>query len=80
MVTYEHHWAVVVVKWSASLLSTLTFRVRIPLKITVFSVKFVFERNENKPKEAGVGPFLKNLWATFGYFLLHHLVTLRVPL
>ena len=23
-----------------------------------FSVKFVFEKNENKQKEAGVGPFL----------------------
>ena len=27
---------------------------------TVFSVKFVFEKNENKQKEAGVGPFFKN--------------------
>ena len=24
-----------------------------------FSVKFVFEKNENKQKEAGVGPFFK---------------------
>ena len=24
-----------------------------------FSVKFVFEKNENKQNEAGVGPFLK---------------------
>ena len=40
--------------------STSTIRVRIPLTPTVFSVKFVFEKNENKQKEAGVGPFLKN--------------------
>ena len=32
-------------------------RVRIRVTLTVFSVKFVFEKNENKPKEAGVGPF-----------------------
>ena len=51
------HWDVVGVKWSACLPSTPTIRVRIPLKPTVFSVKFVFEKNENKQKEAGVGPF-----------------------
>ena len=28
---------------------------------TVFSVNFVFEKNENKQKEAVVGPFLKKL-------------------
>ena len=39
--------------------STLTIRVRIPLKPTVFSVKFVLEKNENKQKVAGVGPFKK---------------------
>ena len=27
-----------------------TIRVRIPLKPTVYSVKFVFEKNENKPE------------------------------
>ena len=48
----------VVVKWSTFSPSTLTIRVRIPLKPTVFSVKFVFEKKENKQKEAGVGPFL----------------------
>ena len=41
------------------LTSTPTIRVRIPLTSTVFSAKFVFEKNENKQKEAGVGPFLK---------------------
>jgi len=30
-------------------------QVQIPLKRTIFSVKFVFEKNENKQKEAGVG-------------------------
>ena len=48
----------VVVKWSVSLPSTPTIRIQIPLKTTVFSVKFVFEKNENKQKEAGLGPFL----------------------
>ena len=47
------------VKWSADLSSTPTIRVRIPLTPSSFSVKFVFEKNENKQKEAGVGPFLK---------------------
>ena len=27
-----------------------------------FSVKFVFEKNENKQNEAGVGPFKKYYW------------------
>ena len=35
-------------------------RVRILLKPEVFSVKFEFEKNENKQKEARVGPFLKH--------------------
>ena len=30
------------------------------LKTTDFPVKFVFEKNENKHKEAGVEPYLKN--------------------
>ena len=30
----------------------------IPAEAYSFSVKFVFEKNENKQKEAGVGPFL----------------------
>ena len=50
--------AVVVVKWSACSFSTKTIRVRIPLKPTVFSVKFVFEMNEDLLKEAAVGHFL----------------------
>ena len=53
-------WYRAVVKWSACSPSTPTIRVRIPLKHTVFSVKFVFEKSENKQKEAGVGPFLKH--------------------
>ena len=46
----------VVVKWLASLPSTLTIRVQIPLKPTVFSTKFVFEKNENKQKEPRIEP------------------------
>ena len=52
--------AVVVVKWSACLSSTLTVRVQIPVKSTVFSVKFVFEKNKNKQKRGRGRPiFLK---------------------
>ena len=47
-----------VVKWSACSPSTPTIRVLIPAEAYSFSVKFVFEKNENKQKEAGVGPFL----------------------
>ena len=45
-------WGSVVVKWSACSPSTPTIRVRIQLTPTVFSVKFVFEKNKNKQKEA----------------------------
>ena len=31
-----------------------------PAEVYSFSVKFVLEKNKNKQKEAGVGPFLKN--------------------
>ena len=52
-----------VVKWPSSTPSTPTIRVRILLKPTIFSAQFVFEKNENKQKEAGVGPFfLKKEW------------------
>ena len=54
-------WAVVVVKWSACSPSIPTIRVRFLQKPTVFYVKFVFEKNENKHKEAGVGPFTKKV-------------------
>ena len=43
-------WAVAVVKWSACSTSTPTIRVRILLTSKVLSVKFVFEKNENKQK------------------------------
>ena len=46
------HRTVVVVKGSACLPSTPMIQVRILLTPTVYSVKFVFERNE-----AWVGPF-----------------------
>ena len=49
-------WAVVVVKWSACLPSTSTIDVQIPLKLTIFSIKFVFEKSANKQKEAENGP------------------------
>ena len=46
---------------SARLLS-LTIRVWIPLKLKDFFCKFVFEKNENKQKEAVVGPFFEKNW------------------
>ena len=52
--------AVVVIKLSACSRSTLTIRVRIPLKSTIF-LKIVFQNNENKQKEAEVGPFKKEI-------------------
>ena len=48
---------VVVVVWLACSPSTPTIRVRIPLTSTVFSVKIVFEYNENKQKRVRVDPF-----------------------
>ena len=51
--------AMVVVKWSTCLPSTMTNWVRIPIKPTVFSVKFVFEKNKNKLKEARLVNFFK---------------------
>ena len=54
------YWAVVVVKWSACSPSTPTIRVRICWGLQFFC-KIVIEKNENKQKEAGVGPFLKIL-------------------
>ena len=50
-------WVVVMVKWSAWLPYTPTIRVRILLKPTVFSVKFVLEKSKNKLKDAEVGQF-----------------------
>ena len=40
-------------------------RVLIPLKPTVFSVKFVFGETKNKQREAGVAPFKKGLNLSF---------------
>ena len=39
--------------------NTLTIRVRIPLKPTVYFCMIVFEKNENKQKMAWVGPLFK---------------------
>ena len=50
--------AVVVVKWSTFSPFIPTILVRIPLESTVLSSK-LFEKNENKQKEAGDSP-LKN--------------------
>ena len=44
-----------VVKWSASNDPSSN-----PADIYSFSVKFVFEKNENKQNEAGVGPLKKS--------------------
>ena len=43
-----------VVNWSACLPSAPTIRARILLTPKVFSVKFVFEKNENKQKKRPV--------------------------
>ena len=51
--------AVVVVKWLAYSPSTPTIRVRIPLTPTVFTVKFVCEKTENKTKIGRGRPILK---------------------
>ena len=48
------------INWSAGLPSHPTIRVRIPLKLTVLFCK-LFVKNGNKQKEAGDGPFLKQL-------------------
>ena len=48
-----------VVKWSAYSLAAPTIRVRIVLTSTVFFVKFVFEKNENKQKGPGLAHFFK---------------------
>ena len=53
-------WAVVVVSGHRARTPTLAIWVQIPLKPTVFSVKFVIEKNKNKHKEAGVGLFQKS--------------------
>ena len=76
---YNGHWDVVVVKWSACSPSTLTIRVQIPLKHTVFSAQFVVKRTKINKKEAGVGPFLEKIFLMgqprplFLLFLFTHL-------
>ena len=66
-------WAIVVVKWSAYSPSTLTIRVRIQLKPTVFSVKLCLIRTNINKKEAGVGRFLNKDkqagWSSCGLWL-----------
>ena len=55
-----------VVKWSAFLTPTPTIQVRILL---VFSVTFMFEKNENKLKEAVVCPLHICILLRFKYFV-----------
>ena len=50
-------------KWSTCSPYPPTIRVRIPLKTSVYSVKFVLEKNENKQKEVMFGPFEKHYTA-----------------
>ena len=45
--------------WSVSLPYNLTVCVRILLKSTILTIKFMYEKKENKQKEAVVGPFIK---------------------
>ena len=56
------------VRWSACSPSTPTIRVRIQLKSTFFC-KIVVEKNKNKQKDPGVGPFKTNVQYS-GSFLL----------
>ena len=37
----------------------MMIQIRIPQTSTVLSVKFVFKKNQNEQKEAGISPFLK---------------------
>ena len=60
------------VKWSACSSSTLTIRVRILLTPTVFSVKFEFKKKQNEQKEAGIGPFKKQLRVSSSLFQQHY--------
>ena len=54
---------------SVQVVSVLTYFSDDP-RSTVISVKFVFEKNENEPKEAGLGPFQKRL-ATAATYVQH---------
>ena len=49
----------VVIRWPASLPSIPMIRVQIPLKPTVYFSKILFEMNENRQKDAGIGPLKK---------------------
>ena len=62
------------VKWSAFSPSSSMIRVRIPLKLTVFSLKFVVKKDENKQKEAEFGPFKHNYFNSRDIYLNSYLV------
>ena len=55
-----------------------------PADAKSFSVKFVFEKNENKQKETGVGPFFKKtrksltLPASLFEIKIHHTISLQI--
>ena len=59
------------VKWSSCSHSTLTTWVETTLKHKVFSV----QKNENKQKEAGVGPFFKKSYTLEIFFLFFVAIT-----
>ena len=69
MVTLFYNLGLGVVKRSACSPSTPTIRVWIPLTPTVFSVKFVCEKNENKHKENGAGPLVYDSVSTMYHML-----------
>ena len=56
-----YSWAVVLVQWLACLPSSPTILVRILMNLTIFSVKFGYEKNKNKQKEAGLAHLKNNL-------------------
>ena len=57
--------------WSACSPSTPTIRVQILQKPTICNVKFVFEKNKNKQKEAGLGPLFQQILAQFNHVKLN---------
>ena len=54
-------------------------RARTPLMPTVFSAKFVFEKSENKQKEAEIGAFLKPFALTNPAALSWPRICARIP-
>ena len=72
-----------VVKWSACSPSTPTIQVEILLMPTVFTVKFVFEKNEKNKNRQGLSHLKKlirllffNFWKRIRFSWFQHLATL----